>query len=507
MPECAIVSCKNSNKLYSLPESPALRAAWLEKINRLNYVPTANTRVCEVHFDSNAFIPDEENKDKKNRVRKKRTLKQRSVPTLFLKTPKETSSEKKTRAKRTKIPNPRYTITPTKFKLSTIADHGYFKNESKNNVENGKEKVKRKRKIDFPIAQNNENEPVLKQPKLGNIEIDTTDQINLNESEKTEQDVVELDFESATSFVNHAANLVVSTETNEDIEKRESTTPTNQNNISVEYDNDNIGNEVEVEFDEIAYLRNTIKEQKEELEDQRKQMEAMKEKNNKLSLQVEKVSEFLTPDQMRRLTLPEGSHPPWSDESLEMFIRWLARLHGRYDYVRGHIFPKRLVAARRVLQKKLTKVSCGAGEVVTDFVRFLGYKAESMSEQTRCCNLNIDEMTLSPAYVFDARTQSFIGTITVPLGKKLIQKRMKENGKYEPEKELAYHAMSLVLVGLCALDNGDPWKQWLGCQLTGYSFCPAFVARWILQAIDIIHANGLYIKGVTMDNSPANLAV
>ena len=37
MPECAIVSCKNSNKLYSLPESPDLRAAWLEKINRLNY--------------------------------------------------------------------------------------------------------------------------------------------------------------------------------------------------------------------------------------------------------------------------------------------------------------------------------------------------------------------------------------------------------------------------------------------------------------------------------------
>ena len=66
MPECAIVSCKNTNKLYSLPESPALRAAWLEKINRLNYVPTSNTRVCESHFDSNAFIPDEENKAKQS---------------------------------------------------------------------------------------------------------------------------------------------------------------------------------------------------------------------------------------------------------------------------------------------------------------------------------------------------------------------------------------------------------------------------------------------------------
>ena len=103
MPECAIVSCKNANKLYSLPESPALRAAWLEKINRLNYVPTANTRVCEDHFDSNAFIPDEENKDSKNRVRKKKTLKERAVPILFLKIAKETSSGKKTRAKRTKI--------------------------------------------------------------------------------------------------------------------------------------------------------------------------------------------------------------------------------------------------------------------------------------------------------------------------------------------------------------------------------------------------------------------
>ena len=103
----------------------------------------------------------------------------------------------------------------------------------------------------------------MKQPRLADIEIDTTDLNKSNESEKTEQDVVELDFESATSFVNHAANLVVSTETNADIENRESTTPTNQDNISVEYDNDNIGNEVEVEFDEIAYLRATIKKQKE----------------------------------------------------------------------------------------------------------------------------------------------------------------------------------------------------------------------------------------------------
>ena len=120
MPECAIVSCKNSNKLYSLPESPALRAAWLEKINRLNYVPTSNTRVCESHFDSNAFIPDAENKDSKNRKRKKKTLKEQAVPTLFLKIAKETSSisGKKTRAKRTKIPNPKYVISST---LETIS--------------------------------------------------------------------------------------------------------------------------------------------------------------------------------------------------------------------------------------------------------------------------------------------------------------------------------------------------------------------------------------------------
>ena len=73
---------------------------------------TTFVSVCESHFDSNAFIPDAENKDSKNRKRKKKTLKEQAVPTLFLRITKETSSisGKKTRAKRTKIQN---VISPT----------------------------------------------------------------------------------------------------------------------------------------------------------------------------------------------------------------------------------------------------------------------------------------------------------------------------------------------------------------------------------------------------------
>ena len=155
----------------------------------------------------------------------------------------------------------------------------------------------------------------------------------------------------------------------------------------------------------------------------------------------------------------------------------------------------------------MSQVSVEAGGIVTDFLKLLAIKVETMKAQAICCILNLDQMAIKAAYVYNAHTQSYCGTITVPLAKNEIKKKIKMNGKYEEDKELAYHAMSIVLVGMSALENGKPWKQFIGCQLTGHSFDADFVANWVVQVIEKVTEVGLNVKGVTMDNSPSNVAV
>ena len=114
-------------------------------------------------------------------------------------------------------------------------------------------------------------------------------------------------------------------------------------------------------------------------------------------------------------------------------------------------------------------------------------------------NLNVDEMAIKPCYVYDSVTQSYCGTITLPLSKKLQRQRIKENGKYEEEKELAYHALSVVIVGIAG-----NWEQFIAFQFTGYSFDPKAVAKWLKYVISEVFEIGLNLKGLTMDNCPAN---
>ena len=262
-----------------------------------------------------------------------------------------------------------------------------------------------------------------------------------------------------------------------------------------------VGSEVEIEQNEKDYLLSIIKKQREEIENKERQ-------RNELSSQMTAVKKFLNPDQIRRLTLSETTTAPWSDETLEKSIRTYAKMHGSgYNYLRKHVLTKNLLPSKRTLQRKLSQISVEGGGIVTDFLKLMAIKVETMKEQAKCCILNLDEMAITAAYVYNAHSQSYCGTITVPLAKNEIKKKIKVNGKYEEEKELAYHAMSIILVGMSALENGKPWKQFIGCQFTGHSFDSKFIANWLVQVIEKVTEVGLNVKGVTMDNCPANVAV
>ena len=78
MPTCCVYRCesgsssKNSFRTFQLPpkSNEELREKWLEQINRKDFIPSENARVCILHFSEESFVPEEENKDSSGRQRK-----------------------------------------------------------------------------------------------------------------------------------------------------------------------------------------------------------------------------------------------------------------------------------------------------------------------------------------------------------------------------------------------------------------------------------------------------
>ena len=62
MPTCAVTGCfscsrkENVCQSFPLPKEEKTRQEWLKRINRKDFEPTKNIRVCIKHFGSEAFV-------------------------------------------------------------------------------------------------------------------------------------------------------------------------------------------------------------------------------------------------------------------------------------------------------------------------------------------------------------------------------------------------------------------------------------------------------------------
>lgn len=79
MPSCAAANCTNNPRkgyrLYTFPKDIKRRQLWAKICGRLNWEPTAHSKLCEVHFEENQFSVRE--------CDGRRFLKPNSIPTLF----------------------------------------------------------------------------------------------------------------------------------------------------------------------------------------------------------------------------------------------------------------------------------------------------------------------------------------------------------------------------------------------------------------------------------------
>ena len=92
MPTCVVIGCNTGSgrgedekwQTEKLPKCEELKQKWLNQINRKDYEPTSNTRICFKHFHEEDFVPIAHNRDKRGRIRKRRALRPGSIPSLFL---------------------------------------------------------------------------------------------------------------------------------------------------------------------------------------------------------------------------------------------------------------------------------------------------------------------------------------------------------------------------------------------------------------------------------------
>ncbi|GAB1866378.1 THAP domain-containing protein 4 [Camponotus japonicus] len=79
MTGCCVPQCFNSSQkgfiMKRFPKNPTRKALWATCVSRLNWTPSDNAYICEIHFPDNMW--------ETTRVDGKRKLKSNAIPTLF----------------------------------------------------------------------------------------------------------------------------------------------------------------------------------------------------------------------------------------------------------------------------------------------------------------------------------------------------------------------------------------------------------------------------------------
>ena len=122
MPTCSVFGCfsgdgsKETNiQQFTFPTAKNLHQKWLEQLNRKDYVPTSNSRICIKHFTDDDFLTETENLTKRGKKRKSKTLKPLAVPTVHLNPSKVPKLDK--------VTDHKYSATKGS---TSLVDHSYL---------------------------------------------------------------------------------------------------------------------------------------------------------------------------------------------------------------------------------------------------------------------------------------------------------------------------------------------------------------------------------------------
>ena len=232
------------------------------------------------------------------------------------------------------------------------------------------------------------------------------------------------------------------------------------------------------------------------IEEKDSEIRNLKKKLEELEVLEKTVSKLFNYDQIDKLK-GKNIHN-WSSKTLEDALQIYTQCNtSGYNFFRNKGYP---LPHLNTVQNHLSLIDCEPG-VLTDFFKLMESKVENMAPHERLCGVQIDEMSLQAKIEFDATLGMEIGLPTIPPNEKLRQTRIcRINSKRmfdleqgndgnividARDKEMAYHGLNCMLVGLCL-----KWKQPVKFHFTDRSFCPKACARWVKDIIDLT----IYIK-------------
>ena len=175
------------------------------------------------------------------------------------------------------------------------------------------------------------------------------------------------------------------------------------------------------------------------IEKQKKIIQDLKKEKLKSDLIIEKVETIFDGDQMQKLVAPATSTFHYSMEHITKGVKtYFTCGKSGYLFIRNEL--KLPLPAIGTLQNHLVKICCEPGSL-HDFFKMMEQKVKCMEEESdRTCSMSIDEMSIQPKVEYDLATQSYTGYVTLPLSK--AQQKQLTSKQEDPEKQLAYHALS-----------------------------------------------------------------
>ena len=210
------------------------------------------------------------------------------------------------------------------------------------------------------------------------------------------------------------------------------------------------------------------------------------------------VSKVFRKDQIHRLQNP-GTRKAWDKKTLQECIALKTICGGTaycYMYSKGYPIPH-----INTIRNQLAKIDCQPG-ILHDFIDLTELKIATKPARDKYVSLVLDEMAISAKYVFNNKTQSFMGQPTLPPGPNLVANRMKEDPSWDQGECLATHALNAMIAGLCGR-----YKVLIGVHATDNSFCPKATAKWVREMIQKCFDIGLIVKALVMDMGSCNQAM
>ena len=204
-------------------------------------------------------------------------------------------------------------------------------------------------------------------------------------------------------------------------------------------------------------------------------------KEKRRHCQINAGASFFNQDQLTFLTKKSLRGSSWSTATIRdaLKIRFSAGTAG-YECLRGLGYP---LPAIRTLQRRTESIAFNPG-LLHEVFDLLALKSRQMSRRELLCSLVLDEMTITPGFQWDCKSDSLIGGVTL--------------GSCSPDSK-ASKCLVYMLAGV-----GVRWKQIVAYDFTAPTLRGQDMAPRMVLIMEEAFKIGIKVISVTTDMAGSN---